>query len=60
MYCAEHELIETYREAVGKAPYKHQQDTWKALASGQSVVLRAPMGLGKTEAVSVPLLRFRD
>lgn len=59
MYCGENGLIKTYRKIVKKDPYEHQRDVWKALTSGQPVVLRAPTGSGKTEAVFLPWLRFR-
>lgn len=37
-------------------PAAHQVEAWKALAVGCPVILRAPTGSGKTEAVTVPFL----
>lgn len=35
-------------------PYEHQQKAWDAPTQGKSVILRAPTGSGKTEAVFLP------
>jgi CRISPR-associated endonuclease/helicase Cas3 len=40
------------------SPAQHQQDAWDALSQGKSVLLRAPTGSGKTEAVVLPFLHF--
>ncbi len=40
-------------------PYPHQIETYKALKSGQSAILRAPTGSGKSEAVFVPFVDLR-
>ena len=39
-----------------KTPYRHQLDAAELLLQGKSVVLRAPCGSGKSEAVLVPFL----
>ncbi|MBC7362874.1 MAG: CRISPR-associated helicase Cas3' [Candidatus Aminicenantes bacterium] len=48
-----------FEKITGKKPYAHQQETYSVLADGQSVILRAPTGSGKTEAVFVPFLELR-
>lgn len=47
-----------FKEILGpeKTPYKHQLDAAELLLQGKSVVLRAPCGSGKSEAVLVPFL----
>lgn len=50
---------ELFRSATGFAPYAHQTAAYEALAQGRSIVLRAPTGSGKTEAVSVPFFALR-
>ncbi len=42
----------------GKPPAPHQEQTWESLSRGQPVVLRAPTGSGKTEAIVLPFLMF--
>jgi len=37
----------------------HQNNTWDAIAHGKSILLRAPTGSGKTEAVVLPFLSFK-
>lgn len=37
-------------------PYQHQVDAWCALKQGKPIVLRAPTGSGKTEAVFLPFV----
>lgn len=39
-----------------RAPYPHQERVAEALLAGQSVLLRAPTGSGKTEAICAPFL----
>jgi len=39
--------------------YPHQRKAGEALQNGKSVLLRAPTGSGKTEAVLVPFLKLR-
>jgi CRISPR-associated endonuclease/helicase Cas3 len=50
---------DVFREMLGpeRAPYRHQLETAKSLLEGKSVVLRAPCGSGKSEAVLVPFLQ---
>jgi CRISPR-associated endonuclease/helicase Cas3 len=45
---------EVYQKVLGEMPYEHQQKAWDALMQGKSVILRAPTGSGKTEAVFLP------
>ena len=48
-----------YKSVTNNDPYPHQVDTYKALKEGQSVILRAPTGSGKSEAVFMPYLSLR-
>jgi len=48
------EVQEVYQRILGDIPYEHQQKAWYALTQGKSVILRAPTGSGKTEAVFLP------
>lgn len=48
-----------FRSATGFAPYEHQAAALAALEQGKSIVLRAPTGSGKTEAISVPFFALR-
>lgn len=41
-------------DALGWIPHEHQQLAWQALERSKSIVLRAPTGSGKTEAVFLP------
>ncbi|MEW5814802.1 MAG: DEAD/DEAH box helicase [Spirochaetota bacterium] len=41
-------------------PYPHQIATYEALARGESVILRAPTGSGKSEAVFVPFVELNN
>jgi len=52
----ENYLKRKFKERTGFDPYKHQIETMKLLLQGKSVVLRAPCGTGKTEAVLIPFL----
>jgi len=45
---------EVYQKVLGEMPYEHQEKAWDALTQGKSIVLRAPTGSGKTEAVFLP------
>lgn len=40
----------------GWRPFKFQRDTWKAYANGESGLVHAPTGTGKTYAVWAPML----
>ena len=46
-------------ELKGAEPYSHQQKALKALESGKAIILRAPTGSGKTEAVLAPFLAMQ-
>jgi len=48
------DVQEVYQRILGDIPYEHQQKAWYALTQGKSVILRAPTGSGKTEAVFLP------
>lgn len=53
--------LERYFERIcGFKPYRHQLMTCNALLEGKSVLLRAPTGSGKSEAVFVPFLFCED
>jgi len=41
---------------LGWQPHRHQECAWKALERGKPIVLRAPTGSGKTEAVFLPFV----
>lgn len=62
---AELEGVETdlkafYQAAVGFSPNSLQREVWQKLQNGQdALVLLAPTGSGKTEAVALPLLACR-
>lgn len=38
-----------FKTLTGSEPYPHQKETYEALAKGESVILRAPTGSGKSE-----------
>jgi len=40
-------------------PYSHQQKALEALVNGKAIILRAPTGSGKTEAVLAPFLAMQ-
>jgi CRISPR-associated endonuclease/helicase Cas3 len=53
-------VIDSYYQAiVHTEPYPHQVEAYKALEAGQSVILRAPTGSGKSEAAFVPFLNLK-
>lgn len=45
-----------FRKSLGGEPYKHQEDAARAILEGNSVIIRAPCGSGKTEACLLPYL----
>jgi len=47
-----------YKQCRIITPALHQEETWDTLAQRKPVVLRAPTGSGKTEAVVLPFLDF--
>jgi CRISPR-associated endonuclease/helicase Cas3 len=44
----------SFKNLTGHDPYPYQIKTYGALERGESVILRAPTGSGKNEAVFVP------
>lgn len=53
-------IAQWFREMGGfKTIYPHQIKTAEALESGKSILLRAPTGSGKTEAVVIPFLKLK-
>lgn len=48
-----------FRAIVEHDPLPHQRDCWRHLSAGASVILRAPTGSGKSEAVWIPFLQLR-
>jgi len=51
--------VEHYRKTTNIEPYPHQVKTYEALEQGKSIILRAPTGSGKSEAVFIPFLTFK-
>lgn len=49
-------IKDEFRLITGLKAYPHQQETIEYLSQGKSVVLRAPTGSGKSEAVIIPFL----
>jgi len=49
-----------FRLCFGGEPYRHQAKASEELKNGNSVVIRAPCGSGKTEACVFPFLLGRD
>ncbi len=49
-----------FKTLTGHDPYPHQIATYEALAKGESIILRAPTGSGKSEAVFVPFDDLRS
>ncbi|MDI6890395.1 MAG: hypothetical protein QMC83_05565 [Thermodesulfovibrionales bacterium] len=45
-------LFIRFKNLTGHDPYPHQIATFEALSRGESVILRAPTGSVKSEAVS--------
>jgi len=53
-------LDKVYQYLLDFRPYPHQIAVYKALAKGHSVILRAPTGSGKSEAVFASFMVLRD
>lgn len=49
-------MMQQVFDKMGWSPYPHQKDAWLALEQGKPIILRAPTGSGKTEAVSLPFI----
>jgi len=47
-----------YKYCVENSPQEHQRHAWDALSRGKPILLCAPTGSGKTEAVVLPFLAF--
>ncbi|MEW5816645.1 MAG: DEAD/DEAH box helicase, partial [Spirochaetota bacterium] len=52
-------FVSVFKTLTGDESYPHQSATYEALARGESVILRAPTGSGKSEAVFVPFVELR-
>lgn len=52
-------MDEQFQSLTGFHPAKHQRECAEFLAQGKSVILRAPTGSGKSEAVWLPFLYLR-
>lgn len=53
-------LAESFERATGHVPAAHQLECANHLTQGRSVILRAPTGSGKSEAVWLPFLLNRN
>jgi CRISPR-associated endonuclease/helicase Cas3 len=47
-----------YKSCIEKSPAGHQEEAWNLLSEGKPILLRAPTGSGKTEAIVLPFLYF--
>lgn len=52
------EAGDIYNRLLGYFPVRHQQEAWDLLSQGKSIIIRAPTGSGKTEAVVLPYLKY--
>lgn len=51
-----HRANDVYSQCGINTPASHQERAWDALSQGRPIILRAPTGSGKTEAVALPFL----
>lgn len=51
--------MDIFKKITGYNPYPHQIETYESLAKGESVILHAPTGSGKSEAVFLPFIELR-
>jgi CRISPR-associated endonuclease/helicase Cas3 len=51
-----HRANDVYSRCGINTPASHQERAWDALSQGRPIILRAPTGSGKTEAVALPFL----
>ena len=58
-YGKKKDIKQWFKEIAGFVPYPYQIEIFQLLQEGKSVLLRAPTGTGKTEAVLVPFLKMR-
>jgi CRISPR-associated endonuclease/helicase Cas3 len=49
---------DVYKSCVKNSPAEHQEKAWNLLSEGKPILLRAPTGSGKTEAIVLPFLYF--
>lgn len=50
------EVLLSWMQATGRAPFGFQQQAWQAYLRGESGLLNAPTGFGKTYALFLPVL----
>lgn len=53
------EIKKMFAEAAKFDPYDFQTQTMEALEKGKSVIVLAPTGSGKSEAIIIPFIKFR-
>jgi CRISPR-associated endonuclease/helicase Cas3 len=53
-------VIDIYDQIIKSTPAYHQHRAWDLLSQGKSVIIRAPTGSGKTEAIVLPYLKHGD
>jgi|Deesub1362A_J573_1020465.scaffolds.fasta_scaffold02794_7 CRISPR-associated endonuclease/helicase Cas3 len=51
--------IPLFKNLTNYEPYPHQRETYETLKKGKSIILRAPTGSGKSEAVFIPFVGLR-
>jgi CRISPR-associated endonuclease/helicase Cas3 len=50
------DIKSTFEDFLQNKPYKHQLEAAKYILNGESIVIKAPCGSGKTEACYIPFL----